>query len=197
MVSRRTGIRAKPLLAMAFLLGLILVTATVSVASAAVVSSDKGVKGPYVVPDEVTPETSYPGARCGYSGETDSGDAFLRWMKFRKPDVYARDVTGEPDRQKVTLIYRLQRSTGSGWRTVASSSQTKTAWDTDPADFRAKKLDYNGQAGELLRGVVHIKWLRGGSVEGAVKLALEYYSVKWTVGTDDYIFEGACTGAAD
>jgi hypothetical protein len=42
-----------------------------------------------------------------------------------------------------------------------------------------------------------IRWFRGGSVVGMVKLRLEHYSVKWTVGTPDYQFVDACDGASD
>lgn len=118
-------------------------------------------------------------------------------MKFFKPDVYARDTGAATQQQIVSVIYRLQRNTGSGWKTVASSTQTKSASETDPADFVHRKLYYNARAGELLRGTMEIKWLRAGTVEGKVKLRLEYYSVKWTVGTPDYIFEDACDGASD
>ena len=97
------------------------------------------------------------------------------------------------------MIYRVQRDGGSGWKTVASTSQTKTAYDNQPADFTAKKVYYNGVDGDLLRGVVVIQWLRGGSPEASVKLRLEHYSVKWpiTVGQPDYQYVDACDGAAD
>lgn len=39
--------------------------------------------------------------------------------------------------------------------------------------------------------------MRNGSVDGLVKARIVYYGVKWTVGTPDYQFTGACTGAAD
>ncbi|HYI22241.1 MAG TPA: hypothetical protein VEX62_06355, partial [Candidatus Limnocylindrales bacterium] len=79
----------------------------------------------------------------------------------------------------------------------ATSTQTKSAHETDPADFVDRKLYYSARAGDLLRGTVEIKWLRSGSVEGKVKLRIEFYSVKWTVGAPDYVFEDACTGVSD
>jgi hypothetical protein len=166
-------------------------------ASAAVVLSDTGQRGIYVLPDEVTDETRYPGARCGYGPESSGDDALFEWMRFRAPEVYARDTGSGTQHQRVTVIYRLQRDPGTGWRTVASSKQTATAHETEPADISRSKLFFDGRAGDLMRGVVSIKWLRNGEVEGAVKLALEYYSVKWTVGSPDYIYEDACDGSAD
>lgn len=165
--------------------------------SAAEIISSSGQQGIYVVADQVDDQTNLPGARCGYGAENSAGDAFFKWMKFRKPDVYARDTGAGTQQQTVKLIYRLQRNTGSGWKTVASSTQTDSASETDPADFVDRKLYYAARAGELLRGTIEIKWIRAGSVEGKVKLRLEYYSVKWTVGAPDYIYEDACDGSSD
>lgn len=188
--------RQRRSLAIGLVLAALLAAVGAAPASAAVVLRESGLRGPYVVADQIE-EPRLPGARCGYGAENASGDAFFRWMKFRKPDVYARDTGEGAQQQRVRLTYRLQRNTATGWKTVASLSQTETAHETMPAEFVPRKLYYDGSAGDLLRGVVVIKWLRNGSVEGSVALRLEYYSVKWTVGTPDYIFEDACDGAAD
>jgi hypothetical protein len=180
---------------LAIVLSLATAAAAATPAMAAVILSETGVHGPYVVPDQVDP--SIPGARCGYGAETVSGDAFFKWMKFRKPDVYARDTGDGVQRQKVKLVYEIQKNIGPGWQTVARSKQTARAHETMPADFVPHKLFFAGGAGDELRGVVTIKWLRAGAVEGTVRLRLEEYSVKWTVGTPDFTFQDVCSGSAD
>lgn len=55
----------------------------------------------------------------------------------------------------------------------------------------------DGASGQLFRTIGIINWLRNGISEAFVKLRLEYYGVRWTVGSPDYVFSDACTGVAD
>jgi len=44
---------------------------------------------------------------------------------------------------------------------------------------------------------LYLRWMRGGSVEGTMKLVTEFYGVKWTVGSPDYVYTDWCDGRAD
>ena len=67
------------------------------VATAHIVTKDTGQHGLYYVVDFDT----QPGGRCGYGPENSSGRAFLKWIWFLKPEVYARDTTSGRDHQTV------------------------------------------------------------------------------------------------
>ena len=166
-------------------------------ASAFMVESESGLRGDWGWSPDDLPES--PGGRCGYSAENSSGEAFLRWIRVRPPNVGGRDVTAGVDSQKVSWQVIVQRRILDGaWQKVAASGrQTRTAWDNQTADFDPIKVYVNGQWDQTFRAIVRLRWMRNGSVEGSVKLVTEYYGVKWTVGAPDYVFADACWGAAD
>jgi hypothetical protein len=166
------------------------------VASAAVVIKDSGSHGVYYVVDYDT----QPGGRCGYGPENSAGQAYVKWIWFLKPEVYARDTTPAQDHQKVKLSYMVQhRVVGSmtKWKTVATGQQTKTAWDDTRAAFTSQKVYAPSTSTEVWRGLVNLKWLHNGSVVGQVTYRIEWYSVKWTVGNPDYVYQTWCDGRAD
>jgi len=142
-----------------------------------------------------------PGAKCGYSAADNQGFAYLRWIKVFPVFAGARDINGGvQDHQKVSWRVLIQRSGAPGgpWKTVArSTAQTRTAYDDVSAVYSPMKVYVSGKAGKYYRALSTLMWLRGGSVEGKAKLRMEYYSVKWTVGTPDYVFMDSCTGQAD
>jgi hypothetical protein len=151
---------------------------------------------------DVTDTADDPGARCGYGDPDSHGVAVVKWVKIMNTTyVWATDPTPGRDHQKVTWRFQIQRQRGSGpWKTVASSDVlSKTAYDDTPASFAPMKLYWtsNKQYDEHVRGRVLLKWWRNGSVEGTVKLFIEYYSVKWTVGDPSYIYGDYCLGHAD
>jgi hypothetical protein len=175
-------------------LGVVLAVLFAGPASAALVTDQGGVHGPYFVNDT----SEHPGAKCGYGAPNQYGFAAFKWMKFYLPQVRARNVTSMRDHQKVRLIYKIQLSAhGMPFKAVEMGQQTRTAYDDTPAAFDPAKLYHTGHEGDLLRGAFIIQWLRAGDVEGFVKVRLEYYAVKWTVGSSDYVFNGSCTGEAD
>ena len=181
-------------LGLGLLVGMLIALSAAAPASAADVIDSDGMWGTYTVDDS----GADPGAKCGYGPENASGYAFFKWMKAYAPQVYARDTTGGRDHQKVRWIFKLQRSVqGGAFKTVVSAEQTATAYDDTPAGFTPLKLYKNGRDGDVMRAILLIKWMRNGSVEGWVKLRIGYYSVKWTVGSPDYVFDDACTGRAD
>jgi len=176
------------------LLGTVL---AVTPASAFLIASESGLTGDHgwSPPDE----EPTPAGRCGYSAENSNGFAFLRWIKLRAPNIAARDVTGARDSQKASWQVVVQRKIGTGpWRKVAASSrQTRTTWDDQSADYDPIKVSVNGQANQVFRAIVYLRWMRGGSVEGTMKLVTEFYGVKWTVGSPDYVYTDWCDGRAD
>jgi hypothetical protein len=140
-----------------------------------------------------------PGAKCGYSEPLSDGFAHLRWIKVRAPKIAARDTSGGRDMQKAGWKVIVQRQIGDGaWTKVASSAfQMKTTYDDQSADYTAIKVFVSGQANQNFRALAVLRWMRNGTVEGSVKARMEYYSVKWTVGTPDYVFTDSCWGIAD
>jgi len=176
----------------------VLVLAVSGTASAEVVMKNKTPHGAYYVVDFET----QGGGQCGYGAPNSSGWAYLKWMWFLKPEVYARNVSAGQDHQTVKLTYSLQhRVAGSQtkWTTVATKQQTQTAWDDTRAAFVSQKVYAPATSTQVWRGVVNIKWMRNGSIEGQVTYRLEWYSVKWdpSVGSPDYMFNTWCTGKAD
>jgi len=141
----------------------------------------------------------YPGAKCGYSAADGTGTAYLRWIKVYHFLAAARDLTPNRDSQMVSSQVAIQRQTSSGWKTVAKSAiQKLTAYDDQSAKFTDPKVYVHGtSASQHFRAVLTLKWWRNGAVEGTVKARIEFYSVKWTVGSPTYVYSDACDGAAD
>lgn len=145
-------------------------------------------------------DASSPAAKCGYSSRLADSYAHLRWVKVRGPLIAARDTTASRDHQTVSWQVKAQRQVNGGaWKTVASSAvHSGTAYDNTPASFSPIKLSVSGTAtNQLWRALIVLKWYRNGGVEGWTKAGIEYYGVKWTVGTPDYVFTDACTGVSD
>ena len=181
--------------AVAVLLAMILVLSLGSTASAHVVMNSSGQRGTYYVVDYDT----QPGGRCGY-GPSGAPTQYVKWIWFLKPEVYARDINASRNQQKVKLTYILQhRKVGSmtKWRTVASKSQTKTAWDDTRAAFNSARVYSPENSHEVWRGLVNLKWMRNGAVEGQVTYRIEWYSVMWEVGDPNYVYNPWCEGSAD
>lgn len=165
-------------------------------ATAYSILKETGSQGAYIVTDTF----DSPGGRCAYGNPNANGVASFRWMRLGPPTVFARDITTERDRQPVAWRFRLQRSpSGTGeWINVATSPwEEARAHDDVGADFHAMKLSHASRGAGFYRGVIQIRWLRRGNVEGSVALAIERYAVKWTVGDPAYVFEGPCTNKAD
>lgn len=182
-------------LSVALSLGLMAAMSLSGPAAAAQIASH-GLTGDYGTIDN----SSQPGGKCGYSPANASGYAFLRWIKVNPPLVAARNLTGAREHQQVRFQFKIQRSNNGGpWKNVASSPvQTKTAYDDTSAPFTAMKAYYNGTSPtEDFRALLKISWLRNGSTEGWVKTTTENYSVKWTVGSPDFVFTEPCSGRAD
>jgi len=181
----------------AIALALIGTVLAVTPASAFLIASESGLRGDHgwSPPDEA----ATPAGRCGYSAENSVGQAFLRWIKLRPPSIAARDVTGARDSQKASWQVVIERKIGTGpWRKVAASGrQTRTTWDDQSADYDPIKVYVNGQANQVFRAVVFLRWMRGGSIEGSMKLVTEFYGVKWTVGSPDYVYADWCDGRSD
>jgi hypothetical protein len=76
-------------------------------------------------------------------------------------------------------------------------SETRTASGGNSAAYDALKVSLTSKPSNVYRAVSTLQWIRNGSVTGLVKFRMEYYSVKWTVGQSDFVFQNYCTGAAD
>lgn len=166
------------------------------VASAHTLIAQHGVYGNYGTDDS----HDRPGAKCGYSAANSSGVAFLRWIKVFPPVAIARDVTGGQDHQLIAEQVKTQRSISGGkWKNISSSAvQTRTAYEDTAAFFPTIKVPVNGtSSSEMWRAVVTLSWKRNGSIEGWVRFSMDYYSVKWTVGSPGTVFQNACGGSAD
>jgi hypothetical protein len=189
MFGRRSRVATAALVALVMAVGLTLP------ASAWVALKDQGTRGNFVLDDS----GAHPGAKCGYAPADEHATAYFRWMKVFAPKMWARSTSGGRDHQQVSWKFQLQKSVNSGpWQNIrTSATQTRTAYDDTPAAFTALKVYYNGNFADKLRAIVTMKWLRNGSAEGLVKLRLEYYSVKWDVGSPAYVYTDACDGAAD
>ena len=181
------------LLALGLAIGLLFVLT--GAAAGYQVVSDTGDIGAYVVLDSGDDE----GAKCGYGPEDGGGVADFKWMKVFAPQVWARDVSGVRDNQTVSWRVNLFRSIDEGpWQSIRTSAwQSKNAFDDQPAAFAPIKVYYTGSANERLQAQLTIRWHRNGTVEGKLKLLIDLYQVKWTVGTPDFIWVGACAGSAD
>ena len=143
-------------------------------------------------------DESSPAGKCGYSDRLADSYAHLRWIKVRAPRVAARDITGGQDHQQVSWQVIVQRSSASGWTTVKkSSAHSFTAYDDSSSAHSPIKVKFKATTDQSWRALILIKWLRNGSAEGWVKARIEFYGVKWTVGTPDYVFTDSCTGRAD
>ena len=183
---------------LSLVLGALLAITMSAPASAFLIASESGLRGDWGW--SPADERESPGGRCGYSAEDSGGNAFLRWIRVRPPQIGARSTTAGQDSQKASWQVVVQRKIGDGlWRKVAESArQTRTTWDDHSAVYDPIKVYVNGQENQVFRALVFLRWLRNGSVEGSVKLVTEYYGVKWTVGTPDYVFDqGFCDGASD
>lgn len=178
---------------LALSLGLMLTLALGSTASAAVLIKDSGTHGDFGTIDY---DDTHAGSRCGYSAPNSSGTAFLRWIKVFP--VFAGTSSGVSS-QPIKWIVTIQKSAdgGASWQQVTAASQTRTASGGNSAVYDPMKLSFTGRAGKLYRAISTLKWIRNGNVTGVVKLRMEYYSVKWTVGSPSYVYHGACDGAAD
>ena len=180
---------------LALLLALLAAVGLSGPASAHVVMSASGQRGVYYVVDYDT----QGGGQCGY-GPSGVSPQHLKWIWFLKPEVYARDINGSRNQQKVKLTYILQhRKFGSmtQWKTVATKSQTKTAYDDTRAPFTSARVYSPADSNQVWRGLVNLKWMRNGSVEGQVTYRIEWYSVQWEVGDPNYMYNTWCDGAAD
>lgn len=166
-------------------------------ASAYTVVKDEGSRGEFWFNETETT----PLARCGYSDPNAAGDARFRWMRVLAPGIFAADRTTERDSRIVGWFFKLQRMMPTGpWQTIARSPEQKArAYDDAAAVLTAKKVYFKGKIdGSLFRAVVVMKWYKpNGSVAGKVVLRPSYYSVKWTVGTPDYVYIDACDSSAD
>jgi len=139
---------------------------------------------------------STPAGKCGYSGVLADNYAHLRWIRVRPPSAVSQPGR---DQQRVSwqVVVQRERNTG-GWKTVAKSgNQYRTAYSGVSADFDPIKVYYKGSLGQKLRALAVIKWWRKGEVQAWVKMWIEYYGVKWTVGTPDFVYNDSCDGAAD
>lgn len=189
--------RAKRPAVVAALLGLLIVLTVAAPASAFEIITESGQHGDFGFPHD---DLSQPGARCGYSAPNSSGAAQLVFIKVAPPLIGARDVTAGRDEQNASWQVRIEgKPVNAGtWRTVAHSApQTRTTFDDASASYAPIKLSIHGTQGNIYRALAVFKWLRNGAVEGKVKVRMEYYAVKWTVGSPDYVFTNACDGSAD
>lgn len=140
----------------------------------------------------------FPGGTCGYGAANTAGFAHFKWMKLLGPSVKAYDRTVGVDHQQVVWKFMLQRKKpGHPYTTVGSATQTKTAYDNSFTNFGTLKVYANGVAGDLFRAISFVKWIRNNSTDGSVKARIQFYGVKWTVGSPDFVFTDACTGQAD
>lgn len=159
---------------------------------------DDGPRGDFMLVDTA----DMPGGRCGYSAENSAGIARFRWLRVKAPDVYAADRNADQrDSRIVGWSFRIQRlQPGGSWTKVAASSEQRArAYEDAAANLDPKKVYFHGtNDGSQYRALVTIKWYKpNGSVEAKVKLLVSHYGVKWTVGTPDYVYSGACAAAAD
>ena len=144
--------------------------------------------------------SSSPGARCGYSAADQNGNAFLRWIKVYHFLAGARDITSGRDSQQISFQAFVQRQVNGGaWKTVGKSAvQKATGYDDQSASFSDAKIYVHGTSGsQSFRALLTLKWWRNGAVEGSVKVRLQYYSVKWTVGDPNFVYTGSCLGESD
>lgn len=167
-------------------------------AAAYEIVSDSGPRGEFMLVDTA----DMPGGRCGYSAENMAGVARFRWLRVRAPQVFAADRNADQrDSRIVGWSFKIQRlQPGGAWTNVAASSEQRArAYQDAAANLDPKKVYFHGtNDGSQYRALVIIKWYKpNGSVEGKVKLLVSYYGVKWTVGTPDYVYSGACAAAAD
>jgi hypothetical protein len=173
-------------------LGLLLALAFGSPAAAAVLIKDTGTHGDFGTHDDSTD----PGAKCGYSAANANGVAFLRWIKVYP--VFAGTSSGVSQQPvKWTVIIQRSPDNGTTWKNLISQSQTRTAKASSGAAFGAMKVAFTGNAKNDYRAISKLQWIRNGHVTGTTKLRMEFYSVKWTVGSPDFVFEDYCTGPAD
>ena len=80
---------------------------------------------------------------------------------------------------------------------MGSVAQTRTTTDAKSAKFTSLTVNVSGKAGQLYRAIVTLTWLYQGNADGIAKARMEYYGVKWTVGSPDFVYHDACDGAAD
>ncbi len=180
---------------LAAVLGLALAMGLSGPAAAFQILKDQGPRGTLLLNDGPSGQA----ARCGYAPADAHDVGYFRWMKVFPPSAYAQDTTAGRDQQKVRWFFTLQHSVNAGpWQKVGSSAkQTKTAYDDTAAAFTPRKFYFNAGFNEQLRAIVTVQWLRNGAVKGIVKYRIEWYSVKWDVGSPSYIYTDACDGAAD
>ena len=181
--------------ARAIVLALSAVMLSAGTASAELIVEESGNRGAWDIVDEA----GTPGARCGYGAENSSGFAGLKWIRLLGPSVKAHNRTTGVDQQTVTFQVKVLRKIGAGsWTTVASSGrQSRTASDSAWTAFDPIRVYVNGAPGQQFRAMAVLRWMRNGSVNGLLKANIYYYSVKWTVGSPDFVYEDACDGAAD
>jgi hypothetical protein len=175
-------------------LGMVMTLGLALPVSAEVIVSDRGNHGEAHFFDSA----GFPGGTCGYGAENSLGFAYFKWMKLLGPSIKAYDRTAGVDHQQVIWKFMLQRKKpGHPYTTVGTASQTRTAYDNSFTTFGTLKVYANGVNGDLFRAISLVKWMRNDSVDGSVKARIQYYGVKWTVGSPDYVFTDACTGRAD
>ena len=140
-----------------------------------------------------------PGAKCGYSAKDAMNVAHLAWMKVYPFKAVGYDRTGSTDSQKIQFKVTVQRSQndGASWKNVGSVAQTRTTTDAKSAKFTSLTVNVSGKAGQIFRAITTLTWLYQGHVDGIAKARMEYYGVKWTVGSPDFVYHDACDGAAD
>ena len=159
-------------------------------ASAYQVLSETGVVGPYQYSDT----SIAPNAICGYERVSDEFE-YLRWMKVVAPQVWAADRNADKrDSRIVSWRFELQKDVGPGFSTVAKSPFVKArAYEDQPAAFGPVKVFHNANAiDDGYVAQVTIRWHKNDrSIEGRVKLRLQFYGNKQHPGT---VHDGSCPG---
>lgn len=159
--------------------------------------SKSGSYGHYVVSDS----SGKQGATCNY---TDGyPNHYLQYVTVRAPSVWWPNTSSASDDSGTIGWYAaLQKLGGSGWVTVAKSSQQKaTAHEDKPLHDSADKAPLStrtityaaGDADVQYRVKETIKWYNGDdSVRGTVSHAVKNYKLQWGSWRDSSV--NSCAG---
>ena len=167
-----------------------LLVGTTGSASAYQVLETTGAVGPYTMTDTL----SMPGATCAYERVSPDFEYF-RSMRVRAPRVRAADRNANKrDTRIVSWRVLLQKNVGPGFSTVAKTPwQRARAYEAKAAAFTAKRVYYNSTSMDGFVAEVWIRWHRAdGSVEGRVRLRVEFYGIDGATG---FNFQYECPGA--
>ena len=168
-----------------------MIFATSGTASAYQILEQTGLVGTFQYSDS----SVAPNAKCGYERVSDEFE-YLRWMKVDAPQVWAADRNSDRrDSRIVSWRFELQKNIGPGYSTVGKSVQKARAYDDQPAAFTARKIYFSSDtiAHEYIAQVT-IRWLKkDGSVEGKVRLRLQFYANKSHPGV---VHDGYCPGGS-